>query len=65
MAVTEAQSQGTARFLPDGTIVFDKPEQKVVDTNICANACKQLSDNQVAHSACLTGCLAASGGKTE
>lgn len=43
---------GSPRFLPDGTVVFEKESPE------CAEACKWLVKDQLAYSACLGGCAA-------
>ena len=46
------ESHGSPRFLPDGTVVFEKESPK------CAEACSPLSGDALAYSACLSGCAA-------
>lgn len=50
--VSEEEAKGSPRFLPDGTIVFEKESPE------CAEACKTLVSDQLTYSACLGGCAA-------
>jgi hypothetical protein len=58
LAVSEAEEVHVSpRFLPDGTVVFEK------ESDLCAEACKPLSREPLAYSACLAGCAAVSDGQ--
>ena len=48
---------GSPRFLPDGTIVFEKESPQ------CAEACKSLVSDQLTYAACLGGCAAGTVGE--
>ncbi|KAI0433441.1 hypothetical protein F5Y09DRAFT_338657 [Xylaria sp. FL1042] len=55
LAVSEDQVGGSPRFMPDGTVVFEK------ESTQCAEACKPLLSDQLAYTACLGGCAAVTG----
>lgn len=52
LGVSGDDAGGSPRFLPDGTIVFEKESPQ------CAEACKALVADQLTYSACLGGCAA-------
>lgn len=52
MAVSEDEARGSPRFLPDGTVVFEKESPQ------CMEVCKSLVSDQLAYAACLGGCAA-------
>jgi hypothetical protein len=56
LAVSDEENKGSPRFLPDGTVVFEK------ESTLCADACKPLVGDQLAYSACLGGCAAVTEG---
>ncbi|KAF4983605.1 hypothetical protein FZEAL_1014 [Fusarium zealandicum] len=55
-AVPEEESKASPRFLPDGSVVFEK------ESDQCAGVCKQLVADRLAYSACLAGCAGATEG---
>lgn len=50
--VADEEVKRAPRFLPDGTVVFEK------ESNVCAEACKPLVAEQLSYAACLAGCAA-------
>jgi hypothetical protein len=57
LAVSEEETKSSPRFMPDGSVVFEK------ESTLCADACKPLVSDQLAYSACLGGCAAVEAGK--
>jgi hypothetical protein len=55
LSVSEEDSHKSARFMPNGTVVFEKESPQ------CAEACKLLVNEPLTYSACLVGCAAAAG----
>jgi hypothetical protein len=54
LSVSEGDDPKSARFMPDGTIVFEKESPEY------AEACKLLVTETLTHAACLSGCAAGS-----
>ena len=52
LSVSGEDVGGSPRFLPDGSIVFEKESAQ------CAEACKPLVGDQLTYAACLGGCAA-------
>lgn len=55
--VSDDEAKGSPRFLPDGTIVFEKESPE------CAEVCKSLVSDQLTYAACLGGCAGRTDGE--